>query len=112
MPSRPTTARKSSSTGRSDFEKARLDRVPSASMYPANLTSSSENGLSSRGAPVVPGIAARVKTGDRLSVQIETGWVLNQTSGEKIKGDQISEYMFHILNHGGIKNLIRKQYEM
>lgn len=60
---------------------------------------------------VVPGIAARILTGHLLSVMIETGWVHNQTTGEKIKGDQISKYIFNILDNGGIKNLIQKKYQ-
>jgi 3-isopropylmalate/(R)-2-methylmalate dehydratase small subunit len=59
---------------------------------------------------VVPGITAHAKTGDLLSIQIDTGWVLNLTCGEKIRGEQMSEYMFNILESGGIKNLIRQQY--
>ncbi len=60
---------------------------------------------------VVPGITAQVETGHQLSVIVETGWIVNQTTGKQIKGDQISEYMFTILDGGGIKNLIHKQYQ-
>lgn len=59
---------------------------------------------------VIPGIAAKVKSGDRLTVDIKQGLVKNETNGVEIKGDQISEYMFHILENDGIKNLIKKQY--
>lgn len=59
---------------------------------------------------VIPDIGAKVKTGDRLTVDIEEGLVKNESSGIEIKGEQISEYMFHILENDGIKNLIKKQY--
>lgn len=60
---------------------------------------------------VIPGIGEKVKAGDRLSVDIQTGLVRNETSGIEISGELISEYMFHILVNDGIKNLIKKQYE-
>ena len=59
---------------------------------------------------VVPGIGTKVKAGDLLTVDIETGLVTNNTSGVEIKGEQITGYMFNILNNGGIKGLIRTQY--
>lgn len=59
---------------------------------------------------VVPGIGARVRAGDILSLDIEKGAILNQTSGEEIKAELVSEYMFKILDSGGIKNMIRNQY--
>ena len=60
---------------------------------------------------VVPEISGKVKTGDRLSVDIQTSVVQNETSGTEIRGEKISEYMYHILENDGIKNLIKKQYE-
>ncbi|HWQ74107.1 MAG TPA: 3-isopropylmalate dehydratase small subunit [Syntrophomonas sp.] len=60
---------------------------------------------------VVPGIGTKVKTGDQLSVDIQSGLVINNTSGEKIKSEQISQYMFNILDNGGIKGLIKEQYK-
>ena len=59
---------------------------------------------------VIPEIGSKVRSGDRLSVDIEHGSVKNETAGTEIKGEQISEYMFHILENDGIKNLIKKQY--
>jgi len=56
---------------------------------------------------VMPEISENVKPGDRLCVDIQTGLVRNETSGAEIKGEQISEYMLHILENGGIKNLIK-----
>ncbi len=60
---------------------------------------------------VIPEIGAKVKSGDRLSVDIQTGLVRNETSGIEMRGEQISEYMLHILVNDGIKNLIKNQYE-
>ncbi len=58
---------------------------------------------------VCPGISQKVKAGDALKVNLETGEVLNQTTGETIKGEKISEYAMNILEHGGIKPLFRKR---
>lgn len=58
---------------------------------------------------VVPCLSTKVKQGDRLLVDIKTGVIVNKTSGEAILGAHISEYMFNILESGGIKNLIREQ---
>lgn len=59
----------------------------------------------------IPEIGLKVKSGDRLTVDIKQGLVKNETKGIEIRGEQISEYMFHILVNEGIKNLIKKQYE-
>ncbi len=58
---------------------------------------------------VIPQIGGKVKSGDRISVDIQTGLVQNETSNTEIRGEQISEYMFHILKNDGIKNLIKNQ---
>jgi 3-isopropylmalate/(R)-2-methylmalate dehydratase small subunit len=59
---------------------------------------------------VVPEIGAKVKSGDSIYVDIQNGLVRNETSKTEIRGEQISEYMFNILENDGIKNLIKKQY--
>ena len=59
---------------------------------------------------VCPGISSKVKTGDKLEVDIEKGEVLNKTSGKIIKGEKISEYAMNILEAGGIKPMFRARY--
>lgn len=58
---------------------------------------------------VCPGISQKVNDGDRLNVNLETGQVVNRTTGETIQGEKISEYAMNILEHGGIKPLFREK---
>jgi 3-isopropylmalate/(R)-2-methylmalate dehydratase small subunit len=60
---------------------------------------------------VVPGISEKVKDGDVLDVNVETGVVLNKTTGESLQGQKISEYTMNILENGGIKPLFKKKVE-
>lgn len=60
---------------------------------------------------VVPGISEKAKDGDVLDVNLETGVVLNKTTGETIQGQRISEYTMNILENGGIKPLFKKKTE-
>lgn len=65
------------------------------------------------GVPVLvcPDVSNMVTKGDILAVDIESGIVKNQTTGEVAQAQPISEYMMHILASGGIKPLIKKQLE-
>ena len=58
---------------------------------------------------VCPGISSRVKTGDRISVDIRTGEIENLTTGVKVQGEQLSEYAMQIMENGGIKEIFRKR---
>lgn len=60
---------------------------------------------------VCPGIGSKVRDGDMLSVNLETGEVFNMTTGESMTGQKISEYAMHILKSVGIKPLFRKKTE-
>jgi 3-isopropylmalate/(R)-2-methylmalate dehydratase small subunit len=60
---------------------------------------------------VVPGISENVKDGDILVVNVETGVVINKTTGESLHGQKISEYTMNILENGGIKPLFKKKTE-
>jgi 3-isopropylmalate/(R)-2-methylmalate dehydratase small subunit len=59
---------------------------------------------------VCPGIGKSVKKGDILRVDLETGKVVNETSGALGEGEPLSEYVMKILESGGIKPLIRSQH--
>ena len=58
---------------------------------------------------VCPGIANLVKRGDRLSVDMAAGTVINLTSGATAAAQPISAYVMAILENGGVKPMIRKQ---
>jgi 3-isopropylmalate/(R)-2-methylmalate dehydratase small subunit len=63
------------------------------------------------GIPVVicPKIHGIVKKGDVLRVDLATGQVINETTGAKAQAQPFSEYVMRILEHGGIKELVRRQ---
>lgn len=58
---------------------------------------------------VCPGVAGMVKRGDRLSVDLAAGSVVNLISGATAEAQPLSPYVMAILENGGIKPMIRKQ---
>lgn len=58
---------------------------------------------------VCKGISKKVKEGDVLEADIETGVIKNLTRGEEYAGEQVGEYALEILKAGGIKPLMRKR---
>jgi 3-isopropylmalate/(R)-2-methylmalate dehydratase small subunit len=58
---------------------------------------------------VCPGIANLVKRGDRLSVDLAAGAVINRSSGATATAQPLSAYVMAILENGGVKPMIRKQ---
>ena len=59
---------------------------------------------------VCPGISKIVKRGDVLTVDMTTGKVMNETTGASAQAQPLSEYVLNILESGGIKPMIKKQY--
>ena len=59
---------------------------------------------------VCPGIGKIVKRGDVLNVDMTTGKVVNETTGASAEAQPLSEYVLNILESGGIKPMIKKQY--
>lgn len=59
---------------------------------------------------VCPGISGIVKRGDVLTVDMATGNVTNLTTGAAAQAQPMSDYVMNILDSGGIKPLIKKQY--
>ncbi len=59
---------------------------------------------------VCPHIHDRVKKGDMLKIDLATGQVTNETTGTTTPAQPLSDYVMMILESGGIKPLIRKQY--
>ncbi|MBT9778456.1 3-isopropylmalate dehydratase small subunit [Clostridium sp. MCC353] len=58
---------------------------------------------------VCRGISKKVKDGDVLEADIETGVIKNLTRGEEYAGECVGEYALEILKAGGIKPLMRKR---
>lgn len=58
---------------------------------------------------VCPGITALVGRGDRLSVDLAAGRVVNAATGAALSVQPLSPYVLSILEHGGIKPLIRRE---
>jgi 3-isopropylmalate/(R)-2-methylmalate dehydratase small subunit len=50
-----------------------------------------------------------VRKGDLLKIDLTTGQVTNETTGEKVQAQPLSDYVMKILESGGIKELIRQQ---
>lgn len=65
------------------------------------------------GIPVIvcSGITELVKKGDMISVDIVSGEVSNERTGEIIKAQPMSDYVMNILTSGGIKPMIKHQLE-
>lgn len=61
-------------------------------------------------AVVCKDIASLVKNGETLTVNLESGKVLRSET-EIATTEPISDYLLNILNHGGIKGLIKAQLE-
>jgi 3-isopropylmalate/(R)-2-methylmalate dehydratase small subunit len=62
------------------------------------------------GLPVVacPGISAHVKTGDTLSVNIESGGVTVEKTGVTLQGEEKPEFLLDILRKGGLLEHLRQ----
>lgn len=56
---------------------------------------------------ICKGISKKVNTGDMLEVHLKEGLIINKTTGEELKGENISDFIFNILEHGGIKKLFK-----
>jgi 3-isopropylmalate/(R)-2-methylmalate dehydratase small subunit len=60
---------------------------------------------------VCPDISKVVTTGDIVSVNVESGKVINETTGATAQAQPMSEYVMNILSSGGIKPLIKAELE-
>lgn len=58
---------------------------------------------------VSPKISSKVSSGDKLIVDMAKGVVQNQDTGAELRAEPMSEYVFEILESGGIKPLVKKQ---
>jgi 3-isopropylmalate/(R)-2-methylmalate dehydratase small subunit len=60
---------------------------------------------------VCPGINNSVNKGDIMRVDIESGEVINETTGAVLYAQPFSAYVLSILENGGIKPLIKRQLQ-
>ncbi len=59
---------------------------------------------------VCPHIGDRVQKGDRLKIDFESGLITNETTGGTAQAQPLSDYVLKILESGGIKPMIKRQY--
>ncbi len=59
---------------------------------------------------VCPHIRDLVRKGDRLKIDFESGLITNETTGATAQAQPLSDYVLKILESGGIKPMIKKQY--
>ena len=55
-------------------------------------------------------ILSIAKAGDRLSIDLATGLIRNESTGKTAQAEPLSVYVMNILESGGIKPLIRSKY--
>jgi len=55
------------------------------------------------------GIGKMIRQGDTVQVDFRDGTITDLTTGETAKAEPMGDYMRNILEHGGIKPLIRAQ---
>jgi 3-isopropylmalate/(R)-2-methylmalate dehydratase small subunit len=60
---------------------------------------------------VCPGIAKWANKGDVVNVNVESGKIINETTGQVTQAQPMSDYVMKILASGGIKPLIKSQLE-
>ena len=60
---------------------------------------------------VCKGIAGNVAEGDKISVDLKSGEIKNLTSGTTFKAVPMSPYIMNILEHGGIKPMLKAEQD-
>jgi 3-isopropylmalate/(R)-2-methylmalate dehydratase small subunit len=60
------------------------------------------------GLPVVEAPEHAIETGQRVSVDLERGLVLNETTGQSFNATRLPDVMARILNEGGLVNYLKK----
>ena len=53
--------------------------------------------------------STKVQRGDTLSINMTSGTIVNERTGETFQAEPVSEYTMNILASGGIKPLIKKE---
>ena len=60
---------------------------------------------------ICPNIAGFITKGDSLTVALDSGLVVNETTGAAMQAQPFSPYVMSILQSGGIKPLIKRQLQ-
>ncbi len=60
---------------------------------------------------VCPGIGDKVRDHDLIEVNVQEGCIHNLTSGERIQGELLSDYVLQILESGGIKPMLLERFK-
>lgn len=60
---------------------------------------------------VCPGVSKWAKKGNVVTVAVESGKITNETTGQVIQAQPMSDYVMNIIASGGIKPMIKKQLE-
>ena len=65
------------------------------------------------GLPVLacPGVSGRVKEGDELSVNLQTGKVEDKTNGSVLQATKLPEFIMEILDDGGLIEHLKRRIE-
>ena len=58
---------------------------------------------------VCPGVKGRITKGDVLEIDLERSALKNIAKGEEYSLEAVSDYAMHILENGGIKEILKKQ---
>ena len=59
---------------------------------------------------VCRGISQKLRDGDEIEIDLQSGRIVRISTGETFEGDRIGEYAMSILEAGGIKPLFRAKY--
>lgn len=59
----------------------------------------------------VPGVSDAVSEGDTVSVDLETGTVTNETTGETLNAEPLSDKALELIEAGGLIDLTRRKLE-
>jgi len=64
------------------------------------------------GLPVLicPGVSQKVTNGDTVTIDLAAGLVVNESTGQALQAEPLSEYVIKIIESGGIAPLIKKEY--
>jgi 3-isopropylmalate/(R)-2-methylmalate dehydratase small subunit len=60
---------------------------------------------------VCPGVSGKVKEGDMLVVDLQTGKVENKTSGSVLEATRLPEFIMEILDDGGLIEHLKRRIE-
>jgi 3-isopropylmalate/(R)-2-methylmalate dehydratase small subunit len=60
---------------------------------------------------ICPDLHTRVAAGERISIDVKSGEIRDESGQLLSRTQPVTEYMMHILESGGIKPLLRRQFQ-